>query len=74
MSLLPGDNMIENYTLALLGGETSLRQQAAAGGADAVGQPGHGAGHRDRQDRDLAAVGLRDRLLPLPGPQARASG
>ena len=28
------------------------------------------AGDRDRQDRDLAAVGLRDRLLPLPAAAA----
>ena len=26
------------------------------------------ARHRDRQDRDLAALGVRDRLLPLPVP------
>jgi hypothetical protein len=33
-----------------------------------IGEPGQRAGHRHRQDRDLAAVGVRDRLLPLPVP------
>ena len=33
-----------------------------------------GAGDRHRQDRDLAAVGVRHRLLPLPAAQLCASG
>ena len=42
-----------------------------AGRPHDVGEPGLGAGHRDRQDRDLAALGVRDRLLPLPVQAAR---
>ena len=67
MSLLPGDNMLENYRIALFGGKTTAAPRSRRS-ADDVGQPGQRAGHRDRQDRDLAAVGLRDRLLPLSRP------
>ena len=45
-----------------------------AGGPHDVGEPGHRAGHHHRQDRDLAALGLRDRLLPLPVARRCASG
>ena len=39
-----------------------------------VREPGHGARHRHRQDRHLAALGLRDRLLPLSVPHALLLG
>jgi hypothetical protein len=66
MPLLPGDNLLQSYKLALFGGQTRLRQHHAAGGADDDRQPGQRAGHRHRQDRDLAAVGLCGGVLPLP--------
>ena len=52
----------------LPGGARARRRSAARRapvGPDDVEQPGHGAGHRHRQDRDLAALGVRDRLFPL---------
>ena len=46
----------------------------AAGLAHAAGLARHGAGHRARQDRHLAALRLRRRVLPLPVPPARLLG
>ena len=50
------------------GSKACLRR---AGGHDDVEQPGDGARHRDRQDRDLDALGVRDRLFPLSAAQDR---
>ena len=54
MPLLPGDQLFDNYSQVLGAGvDTRLGR---AGGADAVQQPGDGAGHRHRQDRHLDPV------------------
>ncbi len=42
------------------------RRLARAGRPHDAGEPDDGGRHRGRQDPDLAAVGVRDRLLPLP--------
>ena len=68
MPLLPGDHLLDNYSAAC-SAHGSAHGLERAGRPDDVEQPGHGARHRDRQDRDLAALGVRDRLLPLPVPR-----
>ena len=74
MSLLPGDNMLENYRVALLGGETSSAPRSRRSARMMLVSLVTRAGHHHRQDRDLAAVGVRDRLLPLPVPARSSSG
>ena len=73
MPLLPGSHLRRELPHALLG-ERDRRRLDGAGRPHDVRQPGHGAGHRVRQDRDLAAVGLRDRLFPLPAAQVLLLG
>ena len=46
-----------------------MRRRRGPGRADDAQQPGDGAAHRRRQDRDLDRRVVRDRLLPLPAAQ-----
>ena len=56
--LLPGRTFVENYRTVLFSG-LGASSSVAAGRADDAQQPGHGARHRARQDRDL------DHLRPM---------
>ncbi len=72
MPLVPGSHLVENYRQVLTSGsENALRCARRAHDAQ---QPRHRPGDRGRQDRDLDAVGVRGRVLPLPVPGARSSG
>ena len=68
MPLLPATTSCDNYAPALTGSERGAGSAAPVAPMMWVSLV-IGARHRDRQDRDLAAVGLRHRLLPLPVPQ-----
>ena len=75
-SVVKGETLYD--TIQMIDGYSDIiamrhpRQGAAQYAADACQVPilngGDGAGHRARQDRVLAAVGVRHRLFPLSGP------
>ena len=73
MPLLPGDQMLENYTQALTAG-TGTAARRRRSGTMLMNSLVMALGDRDRQDRDLDPLGLRDRLLPLSAAQTSSSG
>src|SRR5215472_14663819 len=60
MTLVPGPNLLANYGDALSSGTAGTNGQPVAR------MIRHGARHRRRQDRDLAALGLCRGILSLP--------
>jgi hypothetical protein len=74
MSLLPGNNMLETYRVALVGGETSYGAKVAPVARMMWVSLVTALGHHDRQDLDLPALGVRLRLLPLSPAVRSASG
>ena len=72
MPLVPGDQLVHNYS-QVLGAGTTTGSKAAVW-QDAGQQPGDGAGDPAGQDLDLDHLRVRDRLLPLSAAACSSSG